>query len=228
MRCSISEPKNDPYKHWTTSPTKAITLTLLFFIQETEPLSSYYHGVIKCWHNLQFRLLEVTLHSKYCSEITLWVLLITWSYWTLSALQWWFVKKETFWKTVVMKQVWVFQRLNSASFCFIRKEFRKEAWNLRLVHLHASSEPARLLPEPQRWVPDQTLYTWCWRISPCQYQHQSQLQSLWRIKWETCYDLLKQQLSFDHHWCGSNSKDDRSLSTLKATHTPWYTVHTKR
>ena len=98
MRCSISEPKNNPYKHWTTSPTKAITLTLLFFIQEAEPLSSHYHGVIKCWHKLQFRLLEVTLCSfpKYCLEITLWVLQITWSYWTLSALKLWFVKKETF------------------------------------------------------------------------------------------------------------------------------------
>ena len=98
MRCSISEPKNDLYKHWTTSPTKAITLTLLFFIQETEPLSSHYPGVIKCWYKLQFRLLEVTLCSfpKYCLEITWWVLLIIWSYWTLSALKWWFMKKETF------------------------------------------------------------------------------------------------------------------------------------
>lgn len=112
-----------------------------------------------------------------------------------------------------MKQVWMFQRFNSASFCFIRKEARC----LHLVHLRASSEPAPSPPAPQHWAPSQKLCTWCWRISPCQYQHQSQLQSLWRIKFETCCYLLKTTVAFDNHWCGSNSKDDKFSSTFKVT-----------
>lgn len=108
---------------------------------------------------------------------------------------------------------------SDAESCFIwifKRVYWEGSRDLRSARRRASSELAPSPPAQPRWAPGQTRGTWCWKISPSQYQHQSQLQLLWGIKVETCYQLLKTRAGFGSRRYDSGSKDRWSGHHLQA------------
>ena len=185
----------------------------MFSAREQEPPYSYQRGVRKCWPKFQTEILglkssHIILFSKILLTNDFVSVTIDLNLSNGKCLIMVICKK----REVLKKKSQLCSRFKGFKWeILLHLHFKmcftgKEIWDLRLARLHASSELEPLPPAQPHSAPSQMLGTWYWKISPFQYQHQSQLQLLWRIKVETCDHFLKTRASSGHCWYDSGSK----------------------